>query len=129
MKKSILERVTVGFRCPMNWEEMAGDGREKFCSKCEKSVTDFSQLTSEEAEAFVEKTAPLGKACIRLTRDEEGQLVTKGCGSPAMVGRKAAQKLAVGAAAAGSLAMAACSSSKEEQYQLMGIIHCPSDEK
>lgn len=129
MKDSILGKVTVGFRCPMNWEAMTGNDRARFCSKCQKTVTDLSQLTREEAEAFVEKEGPLGKACIRIWRDENGKVVTQGCGSVAVNTKRVVKKAAVAAAAAGGLAMAACSSSKQNHEPLMGIMCPPSNEK
>ena len=82
MKKSVLDQVTVSFRCPMDWEKMAGDESERFCNKCQKSVTNLSQMTSEEAESFIQEEGPLGQACVRFFRDGEGKLVTKGCGAP-----------------------------------------------
>ena len=128
MKKSVLERVTVSFRCPMNWDEMAGDERDRFCGKCQKSVTNLSQMTREDAEAFVREQGPLGQACIRFLRDGDGKLITQGCGAPAVVGKKIARTMAVGAAAAGSLAMAACSSNKPP-VEVLGGIGCPTFEK
>lgn len=117
---SVLKRVTVGFRCPMDWNEMVGDDRERFCSKCQKSVTDLTQMTCEEAEDFVEREGPLGRACVRLTRDAEGNLVTLGCGSAAVEGKRALKKVALGAAVAGSLGLAACSG--QAPPPLMGVM-------
>ena len=127
MKKSVLDRVTVSFRCPMNWEEMAGDGSDRFCQKCEKSVTNLSQMTREEAEAFVREEGPRGEACIRFLRDGEGRLMTQGCGAPAVMGKKVARTLAVGAVAAGSLTMAACAN--KAPVEVLGGIGCPTFEK
>lgn len=128
MKESVLDRVTVNFRCPMKWEEMAGNEGEKFCNQCRKSVTDLSQMTSEEAEGFIREQGPLGQACVRFFRDKEGKMVTKGCGAPAVVGMKVARTMAAGAAAAGSLAMAACSSN-QEPIEVLGGLGCPTFEK
>ncbi|WP_411845961.1 hypothetical protein AAFN60_20690 [Roseibacillus persicicus] len=126
---SVLERVTIGFRCPMDWDAMAGDERERFCSKCQKTVTDLSQMSREEAEAFVEEAGALGQACVRLRRDAEGRLVTQGCGSKA-VNERQIRKVVLGAAAAGSLGLAACSgSSVQDDPPLVGMICLPEEGK
>lgn len=124
--ESILDRVTVGFRCPMNWEEMAGGEGERFCSKCQKSVVDLSEMTIAEAEDFVREKGPEGTACVRLFRDREGQLVTKGCRSSQENAKTILRKAAVGAAVAGGLSMAACA--KQEPQPTMGVM-CVQPEK
>lgn len=113
-KKQLLERVTVAFRCPMSWEKMVGDERERFCGQCQKSVTDLSQMTAQEVESYVAEHGPRGSACVRIWRDSNGNLITKGCGSPVAQGQRVAQKAVTVGIAAGSLAAAACSSQPKE---------------
>ncbi|MDA0768288.1 MAG: hypothetical protein O3A92_15875 [Verrucomicrobia bacterium] len=136
--KSLMDRVTVGFQCPMNWEAMAGEGTERFCAKCRKSVTDLSALTSAEAERFVREE---GKgACIRLQRREDGSLVTKGC--PQTVAGKAKAARAVLGGGAAALVLVSCGSDPDcggaivapgpkggvERPILMGVMCVPGED-
>lgn len=104
----------------MNWEKMAGDDCARFCQKCQKSVTDLSQLTAREAEDSLAAQGSKDPACVRIWRDAEGQLITKGCPSSAAQAQSLAKKsvavgVAVGVAATG-LALAACSSPPEPEF-------------
>ena len=121
--KSLLDKVTVGFRCPMNWDEMAGDEVERFCCKCQKSVTDLSQMSREDAEDFVREHGAAGSACVRLSRDASGQVVTKGCGSVEANGKGILRKAAVVAVASSGLGLAACA--KEVVRPPVGVICLP----
>lgn len=123
--ESILDRVTVAFRCPMNWDEMAGGGSERFCSRCQKSVVDLSEMTTEEAEGFIRENGPRGSACVRLLRDSQGKLVTQGCGSTQENAKASLRKVAVGAAVAGSLSLAACAN--KEPVAVTGMICLPAE--
>lgn len=123
--KSILDRVTVGFRCPMDWEEMAGSKGERFCSQCRKSVVVLSEMTTAEAEDVVREKGGEGAACVRLMRDQEGKLVTKGCRSSQENAQTILRKAAVGVAVAGGLSVAACA--KQEPYPTMGVICIPGE--
>lgn len=75
--KTLLDRVGLGFECPMDWEGMEGDDVSRFCGKCRKSVVDLSAMTVGEVEEFVREKGA-GGACVRLMRRGDGSLVTKG---------------------------------------------------
>jgi hypothetical protein len=145
-KKNLLKRLSVGFRCPMVWEEMDGEGAERFCVKCRKSVTDLTQLTEEEVRVFVRRAGSGGGACVRLQRRADGTLVTRGC--PISGRGKVARGLVAGVAT--GVALSSCGSGpagegaippakwndggvedREERFEgpiLLGVMICSEDD-
>ncbi|MBL8068173.1 MAG: hypothetical protein JNM28_06965 [Armatimonadetes bacterium] len=61
--------------CPANWDAMTGDEQSRFCGQCQKSVHNISEMTAEEAASILCK--PGQKACIRITRAQDGSFRTK----------------------------------------------------
>jgi hypothetical protein len=54
---------------------MVGTEQIRFCSECNKHVYNLSGMTRGEAEALI-ASAPRGRLCARLTREEDGTTVT-----------------------------------------------------
>jgi hypothetical protein len=48
--------ITIPKPCHENWDKMTPDEKGKFCSVCNKTVTDFSSHTKEQVIASLEKT-------------------------------------------------------------------------
>jgi hypothetical protein len=89
--------------CHENYDAMRGGGPTRFCERCEKSVTNLSDLTRTEAERFLLQHA--GKSvCVRYRKRRDGEVVFR----PA-----APVRLAFVAAI--SLAMAACTGYLESE--------------
>lgn len=57
-------RFRVGTPCSKNWDELSGEGRERYCSDCQKSVHAFDDYSSEELNRLWEESG--GKVCGRL---------------------------------------------------------------
>ena len=114
----------------MKWEELRGDGTERFCEKCQHAVTDLSQMTEAEADDFLAKARMSGKrVCAKIVRRPDGSIVTKDC--PKVVAKKRRMRTVAGAvlAASGGVALSSCASQKEEEIPLLGIICEPQDRK
>ena len=62
--------------CPMDWELMEGDERQRFCSRCEKHVFNISVMSRDEA---LELVCGDGPVCARLFRRPDGTVVTNEC--------------------------------------------------
>ncbi len=122
MKKNLLQRMQVGFQCPMNWDKMDGNEQERFCNQCSKTVTDLTQMTVEEVAFFVAEHGPRATACIRLQRNQNGYLLVKGCGSRGAVVRETARKTMIGVTAASGLALASCSTPEKQPPAMMGVM-------
>jgi len=70
---SILDSIRVAEPCPLPWERMAGDGKARFCTQCQKHVHDLSAMVRAEAEAFCQQNPT---ACIRFARTPAGEFLS-----------------------------------------------------
>lgn len=91
----LLQSIRVASPCPMRWEEMAGDDRTRHCSECKLNVHNISDMTSEEAEAFLRAIVPGERVCGRFFRRSDGTNLTRDC----PVGLRAAREKAAQTAA------------------------------
>ena len=96
---SALDRVRVASPCNVAWSEMHGDARARFCQQCQRHVYNLSEMTSDEAMAFLSQSE--GRTCIRLYRRADGTVVTRDCGDATSARRWT--RLGWGAAAAAAL--------------------------
>jgi len=60
--------------CEESWAAMNGGARQRHCQLCDKQVHNFAVMTASEIEKLVLKSE--GKLCARITRREDGSLVT-----------------------------------------------------
>jgi hypothetical protein len=74
---TVLDTITVAIPCTESWEQMAGNDRVRFCSKCKKMVHDISRLTSAEALDLLKDESR--KPCVRLYRRPDGRVLTADC--------------------------------------------------
>lgn len=61
----------------MNWEQMTGDDRARFCSLCNLQVYNIAELTRKQAVALITETE--GRLCGRIYRRRDGTVITKDC--------------------------------------------------
>src|SRR3954471_2717301 len=66
---------TLSFACPIPWAEMRGDERERFCSKCARTVVNLSLLTEEQRRVLLADARP-GKLCVAYYRRLSGEFVS-----------------------------------------------------
>jgi hypothetical protein len=71
MRSEKLNRLVIASECRASWDEMQGDGAQRFCAECQREVFDFAQMTEREIRARIETSQ--GRLCARLTR-RAGQL-------------------------------------------------------
>lgn len=45
-----LDNLILSYSCPINWESMEGNERERFCKQCSKTVFNISDLSKKEAD-------------------------------------------------------------------------------
>ncbi len=70
-------KLEVASPCPESWECMRGDGRVRFCDRCELNVYNLSEMTEAEVEALVHGTT--GRLCARFYRRRDGTVLTRDC--------------------------------------------------
>lgn len=76
-KLPMLQRATIATPCTVDWYQMIGDDRVRFCGACKKDVYNVSAMTAAEAEALMqEKGVDL---CARLYRRKDGTVMTSDC--------------------------------------------------
>lgn len=75
--KSKLDHVRVAAPCNVDWDNMAGNDRQRFCGQCQMNVYNLSDMTRAEAEYFVGNAE--GRVCIRYFRRRDGSIITNNC--------------------------------------------------
>lgn len=80
--------MRLTFRCPKTFDELDGDGPDRFCRACGKTVVDLSLLSEEDAEARVRAS---GGLCGHVLRDGRGGWVRRSVGPLAASALVAAQ--------------------------------------
>ena len=75
--RTSLDLIQIASPCPASWESMKGDARVRYCGECRLNVYNLSEMSREEAEAFVSQRE--GRTCVRFFRREDGTVLTKDC--------------------------------------------------
>jgi hypothetical protein len=65
----------LSYACPIPWSSLSGDEKSKFCQKCGRSITNFSEL-SEEARRTLLANSGHQELCITYYRRLSGEFVT-----------------------------------------------------
>jgi hypothetical protein len=60
--------------CRQSWHEMSGTASERHCASCKKTVHNLATLTPRRIEHLIHSSN--GHLCARVTRREDGSLVT-----------------------------------------------------
>jgi hypothetical protein len=79
----LLRGYTIADPCPMDWAQMRGDERSRFCGACSQHVYDLTVLSSDEAAALV--CSQNGPTCVRLYRHGDGRLAPFACPNAAQL--------------------------------------------
>jgi len=72
-----LDLIQIASPCQVSWDEMSGDERQRHCSHCNLNVYNLSEMSREEAEAFLAERE--GRVCVRLYRRTDGTVLTRDC--------------------------------------------------
>jgi hypothetical protein len=76
----ILARFTIPTPCPMDWDRMRGDHRERFCERCGKHVYNLTAMSPDETASLLSIVRDKGEGrCVRLYRRPDGTLTASGC--------------------------------------------------
>lgn len=66
---------SLSYVCPIRWSEMRGDEKERFCSKCSRSIVNVSLLTEAERLSLLNRTSS-DQLCIAYYRRLSGEFVS-----------------------------------------------------
>lgn len=88
-----LDDLVIKTPCTMDWDQMDGDGRHRYCARCEKQVYNIAAMTRCEAIDLI--GGGTDRICARIYRRPDGTVVTRECPSaphrsirPSTVGRR-----------------------------------------
>jgi hypothetical protein len=74
-----LAQVSIPTPCPMEWADMKGDDRVRYCATCSKHVYDISAMPAVDAANFIQSHK--GELCVQFYRRPDGTIVTAKCSS------------------------------------------------
>jgi hypothetical protein len=75
--KNRLDYLRVASPCPMNWEQMTGNDRVRFCDQCSLNVYNIAEMSRSDADDLIANIE--GRVCVRLFRRVDGTIITKDC--------------------------------------------------
>ena len=68
-----LDVLEIRDPCSLQWEQLEGGDRARFCPTCNKHVQNLSAMTRAEAETFLNSPEPL---CVTYQRDIRSRVLT-----------------------------------------------------
>ena len=128
-EKFDLSKLRIASPCSVDWNNMHGNDRTRFCESCELSVYNVAGMTANEIRILVASTD--GRLCMRLRRRADGTVITKDC----PVGLRGYQKRVarfLGAAMAAVLGLFSISYGQKEDKDTIDasklkIVHVTND--
>jgi hypothetical protein len=102
---------------------MEGGSRERHCQLCDKQVHNFAAMTPREIERLVLKSD--GKLCARITRRDDGSLVTLEAQPRVSVAARVAVSASLALSAAGAMGQTTEQQSTPENAVLTGTVLKP----
>jgi hypothetical protein len=82
-----LATVDIATPCPMQWKDLTGDERKRFCASCKQHVYNLEQLDVTDVIALVRR-AREERVCLRFYRRLDGTVMTKDCEPAVVVARR-----------------------------------------
>ena len=76
-KSPSLEMIQIASPCTANWDDMVGDERMRHCGACNLNVFNLSNMTRNEATAFLAERE--GRSCVRMFKRADGTVITRDC--------------------------------------------------
>lgn len=72
-----LDHVQVAAPCKVDWNQMIGTERVRFCAQCDLNVFNLSGMSRLEAESLIVQAE--GRLCVRFYRRFDGSIITQDC--------------------------------------------------
>src|SRR5262249_26000404 len=70
-------KISVASPCSADWNQMVGDNRIRYCSKCNLDFYNFSEMAAAEVKALI--AARSGRLCGRFYQRTDGTMLAKNC--------------------------------------------------
>ncbi len=78
-EKSPLDSLILTYPCPINWDTMDGNERERLCKQCDKKVYNISDMSRKEAEEILRTKSDGTRNCIKFYQRADGTITTDEC--------------------------------------------------
>lgn len=78
-ENSPLDSLILTFPCPINWDTMEGDERERLCRQCDKKVYNISDMSKSDAEKLLLPKPDGSRNCVRFFLRADGTITTDEC--------------------------------------------------
>lgn len=76
--KDPLNSLFLSYPCPISWDTMDGNERERLCRQCDKKVFNISDMTESEANAFLSERNG-NDLCVKFFMRSDGTIKTDNC--------------------------------------------------
>lgn len=78
MNEDLLDGISVASPCPVEWSQMQGDERRRFCAQCKLHVHNLSAMSRRDANELLQLSRQ-GRVCVRFFRRADGTVLTRDC--------------------------------------------------
>jgi hypothetical protein len=82
-----LASVEIASPCPVQWKDLDGDERKRFCGQCKQHVFNLEELTIDEVMVMF-REARRERVCMRFFRRADGTVITRDCDSAFQVAKR-----------------------------------------
>jgi hypothetical protein len=82
-----LATVHIATPCSMQWKDLSGDERKRFCASCKQHVYNLGELDVTDVIALVRRARD-EQVCLRFYRRLDGTVMTKDCEPDVVVARR-----------------------------------------
>ena len=73
-----ISKFSVAKPCPVGWDTMRGNDRERICDMCERSVYNIAAMTPAEVKKLAAR-ASSERICVKLYRRADDTVMTRDC--------------------------------------------------
>ncbi|MDX2107202.1 MAG: hypothetical protein SFY67_12445 [Candidatus Melainabacteria bacterium] len=73
-----IDNLILSYHCPVDWNSMDGNERERFCKQCSKSVFNISDLSREQANEYLQQRSNESH-CVKFYLRSDGTITTDDC--------------------------------------------------
>lgn len=76
-EQALVNSIKIATPCSVDWNEMTGDDRMRFCGSCKLNVYNFSEMSRKEIANLIGQKE--GRICAQLYRRKDGTVLTRDC--------------------------------------------------
>lgn len=77
--REMMMNSDIAAPCPVGWDEMTGDEKQRLCAQCNLHVLNVSEMTDEEVLVAMNRLRGGERVCMRIYRRADGTFLTKNC--------------------------------------------------